>query len=852
MKPEFTRVLLEDSERIRNLARWLARDADAADEVVQRAWVAALERPPAHATHLSGWFQTVVTNVARRLGRDQKRRERLDRRVEEPRRPECTPDELFERAVLHRHVVDRVSELPEHYRTVILLRFFEGLETKAIAQRLEVSVETVRTRLSRGLERLRTKLETDPETRDWRLLALPLSSAPRASSSLLTGVLIMSLKSKLFIAASVVVAASLWWGWPTDDREALEGTASTPTAAVDSTEPVSNSATAEANGEIVPTEAARPDSESDTELTPEVVAVTTPFAITGRVLDRDGAPAAGVLVLAGDAAELPWLSEGWRSAGDHIERPESELDPRLLQTRSDEKGRFRFPNLHAGNWGLAARDPRLGLGFSPGVGLDDEFPTAEQDVDLEGGVTLSGVIRDESSGEPLADAYVVLSVIWENEQGQSVGTTWSNVRSDTEGVYRFFPLPYVEYQLSAHHDGYLSKSVGRLEVSAGTKSKSVDVELAPARSFFGQLVDHDGEPAALAQAIVRRRPGGSGFVGRVEVCLSRERPSSVDFFRVDVHRVGSVNLAESSYRVTESSAESEYVSVWYRDALLGEARLQPSDSSTDIVVDLDRVPEEPPQVTVEVVARDAESGERIPEYSFECQRLVRGFTSFSRAILRGDGKQPKRAIEANQRYRVRVQAEGYAERSLAVLYAPELSKATLVVELRPRESTVRGQVRDEFDEPILAADIFVYDPTTDPPLMIAETRTDRDGLYAVAGLGAGEYWVAAEIEGRVPSGRLVSIGAGENAVDLTLTGGVRFEVRVSNTPVGFSLRLLGEEGLPLVDDSRRGTSRFGGGEFVLDRRKEYTLVIGGPKRKVARVRLRPRDSEKLELTLQAE
>lgn len=133
MSPELHRSLLEDSGRVRNLARWLVRDADSADEVVQRAWVAALERPPADTSRLSGWFRTVVTNQARRLGRDQKRRERIERSLEETRRPQGSPDELFERAVLHRHVVDRVLELPKHYRVVILLRFFEGLENREIA-----------------------------------------------------------------------------------------------------------------------------------------------------------------------------------------------------------------------------------------------------------------------------------------------------------------------------------------------------------------------------------------------------------------------------------------------------------------------------------------------------------------------------------------------------------------------------------------------------------------------------------------------------------------------------------------------------------------------------------------------
>lgn len=58
-----------------------------------------------------------------------------------------------------RSVLDRaVAELPEMYRAVVLLRDVEELSTEETAQILDVSTDTVKTRLHRGRVMLREKL----------------------------------------------------------------------------------------------------------------------------------------------------------------------------------------------------------------------------------------------------------------------------------------------------------------------------------------------------------------------------------------------------------------------------------------------------------------------------------------------------------------------------------------------------------------------------------------------------------------------------------------------------------------------------------------------------------------------
>jgi RNA polymerase sigma-70 factor (ECF subfamily) len=76
------------------------------------------------------------------------------------------PDTRLLRSEL-REVLDRaIGELPEIYRTVILLRDVEELSTEETAGILDVSVETVKTRLHRARLAVRQKLDEYFRERD--------------------------------------------------------------------------------------------------------------------------------------------------------------------------------------------------------------------------------------------------------------------------------------------------------------------------------------------------------------------------------------------------------------------------------------------------------------------------------------------------------------------------------------------------------------------------------------------------------------------------------------------------------------------------------------------------------------
>jgi RNA polymerase sigma factor (sigma-70 family) len=185
-------TLLAETNWVRRVARGLTRDPHSAAEIEQETWLTALAHGT-YATSPRAWLAEVARNLARRAAR---RAERVKRREVCAARPEAQPSaaELVERADLARTLARHVLALEEPYRSTLLLRYFEELPPRAIAAREGVPVSTIKTRLARGLDHLRARLDASSSgDREHWLPAvvalaepvglLPLASPPASSSS---------------------------------------------------------------------------------------------------------------------------------------------------------------------------------------------------------------------------------------------------------------------------------------------------------------------------------------------------------------------------------------------------------------------------------------------------------------------------------------------------------------------------------------------------------------------------------------------------------------------------------------------------------------------------------------------
>jgi RNA polymerase sigma factor (sigma-70 family) len=213
-------ALLAHSDWVRALAGRLVADPARADDIAQQAWVAALESPPRDARNMRGWLSAIVRNTARDMGRAESRRAKREERAA---RPEATPStaDLVQRATLQREVVDRVLALEEPYKTVVLLRWFEGLSPREIAQRTQRPIETVTTQLARAHEKLRERLDREWGSRDgWCVAFVDVARKSLVSTAVLgtsttlgIGAWLMATSWKVGLAGVAIAIAVLYW-WP--------------------------------------------------------------------------------------------------------------------------------------------------------------------------------------------------------------------------------------------------------------------------------------------------------------------------------------------------------------------------------------------------------------------------------------------------------------------------------------------------------------------------------------------------------------------------------------------------------------------------------------------------------------
>jgi RNA polymerase sigma-70 factor (ECF subfamily) len=73
--------------------------------------------------------------------------------------PEETPSQLFAAKQEHKRLGEALAQLAPHFRTVLRLYYLEGLSVEQIAQALQISDGTVKSRLARGRSMMRVVLE---------------------------------------------------------------------------------------------------------------------------------------------------------------------------------------------------------------------------------------------------------------------------------------------------------------------------------------------------------------------------------------------------------------------------------------------------------------------------------------------------------------------------------------------------------------------------------------------------------------------------------------------------------------------------------------------------------------------
>jgi RNA polymerase sigma factor (sigma-70 family) len=163
---KFESAVLEHLDAAHNLARWLTRNDQDAQDVVQEACMRALRSFDSfRGGDFRAWFLTIVRNTSFTSLRRKKgsvgagAEQSLEAGAEVAADSEVyDPQAVAIRAANVSWVRRAIDALPDVLREVVILREMEGLSYKEIGKVAGVPIGTVMSRLARGRTQLQTLL----------------------------------------------------------------------------------------------------------------------------------------------------------------------------------------------------------------------------------------------------------------------------------------------------------------------------------------------------------------------------------------------------------------------------------------------------------------------------------------------------------------------------------------------------------------------------------------------------------------------------------------------------------------------------------------------------------------------
>lgn len=167
---EVSAIMARYNRRLFRVAWSILKDEAAAEDAVQESYLQFFRHRDTFRgdCEISTWLTRIVINQALMQQRRVRPSVHLD--TGEPTAEILLhsalvtsedPEKLAARRELKRLIEAAIAELPESFRMVFVLREVEALSCEEIAKVLQISAETVRTRLHRAKQRLRLALDRE-------------------------------------------------------------------------------------------------------------------------------------------------------------------------------------------------------------------------------------------------------------------------------------------------------------------------------------------------------------------------------------------------------------------------------------------------------------------------------------------------------------------------------------------------------------------------------------------------------------------------------------------------------------------------------------------------------------------
>ena len=507
----FRALVQRYSDMVFATCRRILGNASEAEDVAQECFeaLAQVESAP-RARSLGPWLHGVATKRSLQHLRSDKRRKEREKRFADSRerRTEVQWDDIYA------YVDQAIMELPERLRAPLIAHFFEGQSHVVIAERMEASRQVVTYRIAKGIQGIRKSLrrqgirvaasalavmigmncaEPAPATLKATLGKLALAGREGAvpadttitggRTSLLPGPVAM--KVLAVCGATAVIGTVAFLARPpapvapmSVPRPVLAMTEEPP-APVDKPHPLAE-----------PPERVAPDSEvAPTDVEPAEFA-----SVSGVVTDEEKRPIGGaevLLVRVAQETDQPGAAQLWPwSIGWH--QPNYVQVARLLQTESDDQGRFTIDNIPFDGEAIVAAGKQGYAGSKVLAPLEQGRVSSVDDLVLLPGSALGGRVL-APHGAHVTDAVVFVAEAWHAEdftRGSPRG--WGATITDRAGRFTLGLDPEAQWcTLLVYSASHGSACFIRHAVSEG----HTELKMPRPATLRGTVTYSDGRPA---------------------------------------------------------------------------------------------------------------------------------------------------------------------------------------------------------------------------------------------------------------------------------------------------------------------------------------------------------------------
>jgi RNA polymerase sigma-70 factor (ECF subfamily) len=155
----FEEAMLPHLDAAHNLAKWLLRNEEDAQDVVQEAYLRAFKSFAGfHGSNGRAWLLTIVRNTSYTLLKKNRVVDfstTFDEEIHASSHEYVSPATILEHSEDAELIKEAMDQLPAEFREILTLRHQEGLSYKEIADIVQIPPGTVMSRLSRARAKLK-------------------------------------------------------------------------------------------------------------------------------------------------------------------------------------------------------------------------------------------------------------------------------------------------------------------------------------------------------------------------------------------------------------------------------------------------------------------------------------------------------------------------------------------------------------------------------------------------------------------------------------------------------------------------------------------------------------------------